>query len=247
MKRAARITLLAALLTALFALGSAFSQNLLDNDAYRKAVQLRQQAQVALDSGQYDQAQQLSQQAEQYAKEAIDTAKQLELAYRATNWLERARERIKFGESIKASERYATEWQTAQAKFTAAQDGYQNKQYQDSIVASQAVLDALRNIQPAKTAVVAQQPATQVPTQPALPEYYVVRLIPNRTDCFWQIAGYPFVYGDPLKWPLLYKENMQILQDPKNPDLIQPGMVFKIPSVNGEKRQGTYKPDGQSK
>ncbi len=247
MKKAARITLLVALLTTLFAVGSAFSQNLLDNDAYRKAVQLRQQAQQALDSGQYDQAQQLSQQAEQYAKDAIDMAKQLELAYRATNWLERARERIKYGESIKASERYAAEWQTAQTKFTAAQDGYQNKQYQNSIVASQAVLDALKNIQPARAAVVTQQPATQEPAPPTLPEFYVVRLIPDRRDCFWRIAGYPFVYGDPLKWPLLYKENMQMLQDPKNPDLIQPGMVFKIPSVNGEKRQGTYKPDAQTK
>lgn len=243
MNKPLRIVLIAAVLSALCAAVPLFAQNLLDNEAYQKAVQLRQQAQQALDNGNYDQAQQLSKQAEDYAKQAIDLAKQMELGYRATNWLERARERIAYGQSIRASQRYPSEWSTAQDKFSAAQKGYDGKQYTDSIAASQAVLQALKDIKPAAVATTPPpKPQPQQDTQPVLPEYYTVRLIPDLRDCFWRIAGYPFVYNNPLKWPLLYDANKQILQDPNNPDLIQPGMVFKIPSLNGEKRQGTYKP-----
>ncbi|WP_455383679.1 LysM peptidoglycan-binding domain-containing protein [Salinispira pacifica] len=249
MRRPVRILLMAGLLIGLFAAAPVFAQNLLDNDAYKKAVQLRQEAQQALDAGNYDQAQQLSKQAEEYAKQAIDMAKQMELAYRATNWLERARERITYGKSIEASKYYPAKWTSAEQHFADAQKGYDNKQFANSITESQTVVELLKDIRPATVASTnpkpqpQPQPPAQTKSEPVLPEYYTVRLIPDRRDCFWRIAGYPFVYGNPLKWPLLYNANKQILQDPNNPDLIQPGMVFKIPSLNGEKRQGTYQPD----
>ena len=103
------------------------------------------------------------------------------------------------------------------------------------MTASRAVIDALKHVRP-QVATAAQ------PSQQVLPAYYTVRLIPGRRDCFWRIAGYPFVYGNPLKWPILYQANKQLLQNPNNPNLIQPGMVFKIPAINGETREGTYKP-----
>ena len=77
---------------------------------------------------------------------------------------------------------------------------------------------------------------------PTLPEFYTVRLIPERRDCFWRIAEYEFVYNDPWKWKLLYEENKHLLQEPDNPHLIQPGMRFRIPSLPGEKRSGDWQP-----
>lgn len=219
-----------------FALANLAAQNLLNNDAYNKAVELRNEAQRALDSGNYDQAQQLSEQAQQYAKQAVDVAKQLEATYSATNWLNLAKQRIEYGKSIDASSRYPSDWKNATNELSTAQSTFDAKDYQKSIAASRAVVDALKGIAPA--------PAVAEKT---LPQYYTVRLIPNRRDCFWRIAAYPFVYGDPFKWPLLYQANKDKLQDPNNPDLIQPGMVFIIPSVDGEKRSGVYKPDDNGK
>jgi hypothetical protein len=74
------------------------------------------------------------------------------------------------------------------------------------------------------------------------PEYYTVRLIPGRRDCLWRIAGYDFVYGDPWKWRLLYNENKDLLPNPANPRLIEPGTRLRIPSLEGEKRAGDYQP-----
>jgi len=73
-----------------------------------------------------------------------------------------------------------------------------------------------------------------------LPAEYVVRLILERRDCLWRIAEYPFVYGDPLKWSLIYEANKKTFRDPASPDLIFPGQELRIPSLSGETREGTF-------
>jgi len=57
---------------------------------------------------------------------------------------------------------------------------------------------------------------------------YVVRLIPQRRDCLWRIAGYPFIYNNPYLWPLIWIANLDIIT---NPDLIFPGQVLIIPPL----------------
>jgi len=225
------------IVVALIAAASASAQNLLDNDAYKKATQLRDQAQQAYDNGDYAQAKQLSEQSQQYAQQAVQVAQQLALGYKATNWIDIARKYVDFAQQAKAQERYPDAWKKAEPEWTTAQSAYSAKDFQKSIDASQAVVVALQDV---RLPAVATAPPT--PAQAPLPAFYVVRLIPNNRDCFWNIAAYPFVYGDPLKWQLLYQANKQMLQDPNNPNLIQPGMKFSIPSINGEKREGTYKP-----
>ncbi|HBK58061.1 MAG TPA: hypothetical protein DDZ37_01605 [Spirochaetaceae bacterium] len=76
-----------------------------------------------------------------------------------------------------------------------------------------------------------------------LPASYVVRLIPERRDCLWRIAEYPFVYNNPYKWPVLYEANKATFKDPSNPDLIFPGQVLKIPSIKKELREGVWDPN----
>ncbi|MEJ5184534.1 MAG: hypothetical protein WHT81_05375, partial [Rectinemataceae bacterium] len=75
-----------------------------------------------------------------------------------------------------------------------------------------------------------------------LPATYKVRLIPERRDCLWRIAEYPFVYNNPLKWPVLYEANKKTFRDPSNPDLIYPGQILVIPSIKGEERVGEWDP-----
>lgn len=49
----------------------------------------------------------------------------------------------------------------------------------------------------------------------------------KKGDCLWYIAGYPEIYGNPLRWPLIYKANKDQIKDP---DLIYPGQVLVIPA-----------------
>lgn len=55
---------------------------------------------------------------------------------------------------------------------------------------------------------------------------YTVRLIPDRRDCLWRIAEYEEIYGDPYRWPSIWRRNRKLIQ---NPDLIYPGWQLVIP------------------
>jgi nucleoid-associated protein YgaU len=48
-------------------------------------------------------------------------------------------------------------------------------------------------------------------------------------ECFWIIAGYEEIYGNPFMWPKLYRANKHILRQPDNPHLIHPEQKFVIP------------------
>ncbi len=58
----------------------------------------------------------------------------------------------------------------------------------------------------------------QVPDEPTVGSYEVVA-----GDNLWDIAGKGSVYGDPFRWPLIYKANKAKINDA---DLIYPGQVF---------------------
>jgi nucleoid-associated protein YgaU len=73
-----------------------------------------------------------------------------------------------------------------------------------------------------------------------LPATYTVRPWSVSKDCFWNIAGFPWVYGNPRQWRLLYNANKSKLPNPNNPDILEPGIVLDIPSIKGEARQGAW-------
>jgi len=73
-----------------------------------------------------------------------------------------------------------------------------------------------------------------------LPATFTVRSWDIYRDCLWNIAGHPDVYGDPLQWPVLFNANRHRMPNPNNPDLILPGMVLEIPSIDGEVREGAW-------
>ncbi len=64
-------------------------------------------------------------------------------------------------------------------------------------------------------------------------------------DCLWRIAKKPAFYGNGFAWPNIYKANRDKI---KNPNLIYPKQVFKIPKLTDqekakyEKIKKNYKP-----
>jgi peptidoglycan hydrolase CwlO-like protein len=55
---------------------------------------------------------------------------------------------------------------------------------------------------------------------------YTVGTWARNRDCLWNISKKPTIYDDPWKWPKIYVANKDQI---KNPDLIHPKEVLKIP------------------
>ena len=64
-------------------------------------------------------------------------------------------------------------------------------------------------------------------------------------DCLWNIAKKKEHYGNGFAWPVIYKANRDQI---KNPDLIYPKQVFKVPKLTEEEKakyeklRSNYKP-----
>jgi nucleoid-associated protein YgaU len=67
---------------------------------------------------------------------------------------------------------------------------------------------------------------------------YEVKYNPANRDCLWRIAGFDFIYGNPREWRRLYNHNRNTFRYPDNPNLIYPGQILQVPSINGEPRSG---------
>jgi nucleoid-associated protein YgaU len=254
-------------LTALAALG----QDLMDNEYYQKALEFREKAQEALESGEYDDSYEYSEEAKKNTQIASDLYAALVLKYRANNLLTQASNRIDSLDYLGVSEEDQSVLDQAKSDFEIASSSFDDGDYDTSIEYSTMVLDALRDVkgkpsemaqlepevEPVEPTVqviereeppeeevtaVAEEPEAE-PAEKPLPKYYEVRLIPERRDCFWRIAEYDFVYGDPFKWRILYEANKSDLKYPDNPHLIFPGQVFVIPEQEGEYREGTWYPE----
>jgi len=52
-------------------------------------------------------------------------------------------------------------------------------------------------------------------------------------DCLWRIAKKPEHYGNGFAWPVIYKANRDQI---KNPNLIYPKQIFKIPNLTEEEK-----------
>jgi hypothetical protein len=217
--------------------------NIRNNRYYLESVRLTRLAQQTYDYGDYDTS-------SEYSAEAIKNARlsdeyvALQLKIKATNdAIKAARSRLDWAVSVDAPGRYPDEFAQAQAFYDLSLNERSAEHWDEAIEAANRVLIALANVQASPPAVPAAAPppaAPPVEEKPALPAQYTVRPWIVSRDCFWNIAGRPWAYGDPAKWRLIYEANRSRLPDPGNPDLIYPGMVLDIPSVQGEVRQGIW-------
>jgi len=80
--------------------------------------------------------------------------------------------------------------------------------------------------------------ARSTQTGSALAAEYEVKYNPANRDCLWKIAGFDFIYGNPREWRRLYEHNRSGFRYPDNPNLIYPGQILQVPSINGEARSG---------
>jgi nucleoid-associated protein YgaU len=205
------------------------AQNLLkENKYYQEAQELKRQAQQAFEEGDYDKAIQLSNRAKELTAEAESFAQWQVRIYKARGWMNRAEDFINWALGVGAKKQFPDKWEKASQSFTQARTLFDEEKWESSIEASRNTIAIIKTIEP------------RAETKP---RYYIVRLIPERRDCFWRIAEYEFVYGNARLWPHLYKANKEKLPQPDNPDLILPGMKLRIPSISGERRSGTWNPE----
>lgn len=138
----------------------------------------------------------------------------------------RATDAMSKAEAISAPTNYPKEYASAKAALADAQTAYEGKDYPTAAIKARACVAALASVK----------------AKSVWPAVYVVRLIPERRDCLWSIAGYPFIYNNPLKWSVIYEANKKTFRDPGNPNLIFPGQKLQIPSIKNEARAGSYDP-----
>lgn len=246
--RRSTIFVLALVVLALLAAVSLAAQSLLDNEHYKKAQELKAQSDAAYAAGDYDLSASLAAQAKEELTKS-DAWIQEELGrYRANGWVQLAVERLAEAKADGADKRAKDLYDEAAAAVDSAMAAYGGGSWLDSIDFAKHAIATLGQI-PAAQTVAAVEPVEEPveepvaePGAPGLPATYTVRLIPERRDCLWRIAGYPFVYNNPWKWKVLYEANRDILLEPDNPHLIEVGQVLVIPSIAGETREGRYDP-----
>lgn len=200
--------------------------SLRNNEHYRESERLKALSEEAFEFGDYDAA-------ATYAAEAAAAARRSD-EYVALHLLMRdvndaifaANTRLNWAASVGAEKTYADRYSAAQGAYAQAINLRADGQWSDSLGEAKKVLSLLSDVR------------ETVP----LPATYVVRPWATTKDCFWNIAKYSFVYNNPTKWRTLYTANRAKLRKPDNPDLIHPGIVLTIPSLNGEYREGRYVP-----
>jgi nucleoid-associated protein YgaU len=231
------------------------AQSLLDNEYYKKAQALKAQSDTALAAGDYDTAASLAADAKDNFAKSDAYVEEMLGRYRANGWMQVGNDYLAKAKAAGSDTSAKELYDDAANDLAMAKAAYDGGTYLDSVDFSKRAIATLGTI-PAATpvAVTPVQPVVTpvqpvvTPVQPVavptesvtLPATYTVRLIPERRDCLWRIAEYPFVYNDPWKWKVLYEANRDILIEPDNPDLIEVGQVLTIPSLTGEWREGEY-------
>jgi hypothetical protein len=209
-------------------LSPAFSQevpgSLRENRYYLESLRLTDLAQESYDYGDYDASTNYAAEALRYAQ-LSDEYVALQLKIKETDdALFAAKSRFDWAGSSGAARSFPEEYTTAEQAYGEAVSFRAEDAWDDSIAASQRVIDAL----------------AYVTGKPLLPASYTVRSWAESRDCLWNIAGRPWAYGDPHKWRLIYNANKAKFPNPNNPDIIEPGMVLDIPSLQGEVREGLW-------
>jgi nucleoid-associated protein YgaU len=227
--------------------GPVFSQaipgNLQNNRYYLESVRLTKLAQESYEYGDYDASANYAAEALRYAQLSDEyVALQLKIK-EADDVISAAKSRIDWANSIGASRTYPDEYGAADLAYGEAVSFRQGEEWDEAIAAAYRAVDALAFISaPGRETPAPLSPAL-VGDKPELPARYTVRPWISSRDCLWNIAGRPWAYGDPHKWRLIYNANRAKFPNPDNPNVIEPGMVLDIPSLQGERREGAWDPN----
>jgi nucleoid-associated protein YgaU len=246
-----------------FVCGLIFSQDvpasLRNNRYYMESLRLTALAQESYEFGDFDSSAAYAEEALRYAQ-LSDEYVALQLKIKETDSaIAAAKGRIDWAAQVGADQRNPEEYAAAEQAYGEAVACREDEAWDEAIAAANRVVDFLAYIdgsepalveKPAPVeepapAVIVEEPAPVAPVEkPVLrPAQYTVRPWAVSKDCFWNIAGRSWVYGDPYKWRLIYNANKGKLPDPNNPEIIEPGIVLDIPSLQGESREGLWDAD----
>ena len=190
-----------------------------NNEYYIESQRLTKLAQDTYDYGDYDVS-------AGFAEEAIRYV-QLSTEFITDELIDEAKDYLDWADSNNVSGRYPHDYEKGKNYYEAAITARSNEEWEDAIYAAMKSIETLAALKSAST----------------LPAQYMVRPWSVSRDCLWNIAGYSWIYGEPQRWRVIYDANKSKLRDPNNPDLIEPGMILDIPSINGEPRQGSWDPN----
>jgi len=207
---------------------SNFVYSLLNNQYLLESIRLTELAERYYDEGEYGNAIRYAEEALIYSQMS-DNYVALQLRIKETeDALVLAQDRLNWAYSAGAQERYAEVYDEAQGLYGKARSYRLDEEWDAARTSAFRVIELLMAVKEI----------------PSLPAQYLVRTWEALKDCLWNIAKKPQIYGDPLKWTVIYEANKAKLLNPNNPDLIHPGMILDIPSINGEIRKGLW--DGES-
>jgi hypothetical protein len=219
-----------AVLAAAASSDAAVPNSIRNNKYFLESLRLTNLAQQAFREGDYDASARYSDEAVRYAR-LSDEYVMLQLKIKATDdAVAVARSRLDWAASaaVNAQTRYPGEYNRAQTAYGEALSLRGGERWDDAIASADRVIDAL--------AYLTEAPPPPVP----LPAQLTVRPWSISRDCFWNISSRPWVYGDPTRWRVLYDANRAKLPQPDDPNLISPGIILDIPSINGEIRSGMW-------
>lgn len=205
---------------------SAFALSYKNNTYQKLADEYAKKAQVALDAGEYEDAVEYSRLAEENAELSKAYIEMMVARKNAEDSITMAKNKIAWADGINAAEAYPMAYSAAKENLENAESAFAKEDWEKAAEYAKLSLASLDG----------------VGDKNPLPEYYIVRDWEKTGDCFWNIAGRPYIYNDPWQWKELYNANKDLLEDPKNPNVIEPGVTIKIPSIKGEVRTGTYDP-----
>jgi tetratricopeptide (TPR) repeat protein len=206
---------------------SDFVNSLLNNQYLLESIRLINLADSCYAQGEYDDAIKYAEEAMKYAQWS-DLYVTLQMKIKETDEaIASAQTRLNWATEVGAPKRYAKEYEQAQTIYGQALVARSGEDWDIARESALRVIEILAVVK-------------EVPTLPA--QYLVKTWIPMK-DCLWNIAGKPQIYGDPFKWRYIYDANKEKLPEPNNPDLIEPGMILDIPSINGEIRVGLWEDD----
>jgi nucleoid-associated protein YgaU len=193
-----------------------------DNEYLQESHRLAKLAEKSFSEGDYDASTKYADEAAWFAKKsdvyvAITTAK---------SYLDRA---VSSGVSVQ----FSPEYREAENWYRQSLNASESEEWDIAIAAANMVVELLEGLDASDSV------TTSVPL-PALPAAYTVRPWSVSKDCFWNIAGFPWVYGNPRQWRVLYNANKSKLPNPNNPNILEPGTVLDIPSIKGELREGEW-------
>jgi nucleoid-associated protein YgaU len=212
-----------------------------------ESLRLTDLAQESYEFGDYDSSARYAEEALKYAQ-LSDEYVALQLIIKETDdAIAAAKSRIDWAAQVGAAETNPDEYGAAEQAYGEAVEYREEEAWTEAIAAAGRVVDFLAYIDGSTPPPIVERPAPAAPPPPAeeplpplLPAQYTVRPWATSKDCFWNIAGRAWVYGDPHQWRRLYNANRAKLPNPDNPDLIEPGMVLDIPSIRNESREGSW-------